>query len=56
MSRFPLLQYLGRDVICSDIGALLCPGSPCYNTLVHMLFAVIEVRCCVQVPPATIPW
>ena len=41
MSMFPLLQDLGRDVICSNRGALLCPDSPCYNTLVEMLFAVI---------------
>ena len=56
MSRFPLLQQdLGRCVICSDRGALLCPGSPCYNkTLVEVLFVVIEVPC-VQVPPAPRP-
>ena len=56
MSMFPLLQDLGRDGICSDRGALLCPCSPCSKTLVKMLFAVIEVRCCVHVPPVTRPW
>ena len=48
---FPLLQDLGKNVICSDRGALLCPCSPCSKTLVEMLFAVIEVLCCVNVPP-----
>ena len=56
MSMFPLLQDLGRDVICRGRGALLCPCSPIYKTLAEMLFAVIEVRCCVHVPPATRPW
>ena len=56
MSMFPLLQDLGRNVICSDRGAFLYPGSPCYKTLVEMLFAVVEVHCCVNVLPATRPW
>ena len=56
MSMFSLLQDLGRDVICNDRCALLCLYSPCYKTLVEVLFVVIEVPCCVQVPPATRPW
>ena len=56
MSMFSLLQDLGRDVICSDTGALLCPCSPCSKTLVEMLFAVVEVRCCIHVPPTPRPW
>ena len=56
MSMFPLLQDLGKDVICSNRGALLCPGSPCSKTLVEMLFALIEVPCCIQVPPAPRSW
>ena len=55
MSMFPLLQDLGRDVICSDRGALLCQCSPCSKTLVDMLFVAIEVHCCVNVPPAPRP-
>ena len=56
MSMFPLLQDLGRGVICSDRGALLCLRFPCSKTLVEMLFAVVEVPCCVHVLPATRPW
>ena len=55
MSMFPLLHDLGRDVICSNRGALY-PGSPCSKTLVEILFAVIEVHCCVNVLPTTRPW